>query len=112
MFEDSTRVVCMTNISNIIKATNGKNVIVSSGVSEYGLHRTPYDVASLLISLGMNKNNALTCMKENCLRVIQNGQHRRFFKGTVQEIPVEKVEKISKRITKHKNRLKEIQKKK
>lgn len=84
MFEDSTRVVCMTNISNIIKATNGKNVIVSSGVSEYGLHRTPYDVASLLISLGMNKSNALTCMKENCLRVIQNGQHRRFFKGTVQ----------------------------
>jgi RNase P/RNase MRP subunit p30 len=65
MFEDSTRVICMTNIINIIKATKGKNLIISSHSNSVYKHRTPYDVASLLITLGMNKNQTLTCMKEN-----------------------------------------------
>lgn len=53
----------MTNIANIIKATNGKNLVVSSNVFDYAYHRTPYDVASLLISLGLDKNMALASMK-------------------------------------------------
>ena len=63
MFEDNTRVICMTNIINIIKATKGKNLIISSHASSIYKHRTPYDVASLLITLGMDKNQTLTCMK-------------------------------------------------
>ncbi len=63
LFDDSKRVICMTNIANIIKATNGKNLIVSSNVSDFAYHRTPYDVSSLLISLGLNKNMALAAMK-------------------------------------------------
>ena len=30
IFKEETRVVCMTNIINLIKATGGKNIIVSS----------------------------------------------------------------------------------
>jgi RNase P/RNase MRP subunit p30 len=56
MFDDATRVVCMTNMINIIKATKGKNIIISSHSSSLYRHRTPYDVSSLLITLGMNKN--------------------------------------------------------
>jgi RNase P/RNase MRP subunit p30 len=46
----------MTNMLNIIKATKGKNLIISSRTGSVYRHRTPYDIASLLISLGMNKN--------------------------------------------------------
>lgn len=63
MFEENTRVVAMTNMINLIKATNGKNIIVSSHVSNLHLHRTPYDVAALLASLGLPKNQALATMK-------------------------------------------------
>lgn len=63
IFDENTRVICMTNIINIIKATKGKNIIISSHSSSLYHHRTPYDIASLLISLGMNKNQILACMK-------------------------------------------------
>lgn len=102
----------MTNIVNLIKATNGKNLVISSSASDFAYHRTPYDVASMMICLGLNKNLALACMKENCAKVIEGGQHRRFFKGTVQEVEVEKVEKMSKRIKKHHERIRNLKKKK
>lgn len=63
MFDESTRVVAMTNMVNIIKATGGKNLIVSSHAGEASKHRTPYDVAALLVSLGLDKNKALAAMK-------------------------------------------------
>lgn len=53
----------MTNMVNIIKATNGKNIIVSSHSSQNGTHRSPYEVAAMLVSLGLDKNKALACMK-------------------------------------------------
>jgi RNase P/RNase MRP subunit p30 len=53
----------MTNMINIIKATGGKNLIVSSRANQNGTHRTPYDVAALLISLGLDKNKALLSIK-------------------------------------------------
>ena len=65
MFEDSSRVVCMTNMINVIKATGGKNIVVTSHANSYMLHRTPYDAAALLVSLGLNKNQVLAAMKEN-----------------------------------------------
>lgn len=53
----------MTNIINLIKATNGKNLVVSSHVNSVYQHRTPYDVAALLATLGLPKNQALATMK-------------------------------------------------
>lgn len=65
MFEDNTRVICMTNMINVIKATGGKNLIISSHTDNFKTHRTPYDVAALMTSLGMNKNQVLATMKES-----------------------------------------------
>jgi RNase P/RNase MRP subunit p30 len=62
-FDENRRVIAMTNMVNIIKATGGKNLIVSSHAHQNSTHRTPYDVAALLISLGMDKNKALATMK-------------------------------------------------
>lgn len=83
IFDDATRVICMTNMINIIKATKGKNIIISSHSSSVYRHRTPYDVASLLITLGMNKNEILACMKENAENVVKSAIHRNFFKGSI-----------------------------
>lgn len=73
----------MTNMINIIKATKGKNIIISSHSSSVYRHRTPYDIASLLITLGMNKNEILACMKENAENVVKSAIHRNFFKGSI-----------------------------
>lgn len=107
MFDEDKRVICMTNIANIVKATNGKNLIISSGCSEHTTHRTPYDIAALLISLGMDKNTVLASMKENPQEVIRCAQHRKFLKGAIQEIPPQLGLKLGKRIQKHRILLKE-----
>jgi RNase P/RNase MRP subunit p30 len=65
MFDESTRVICMTNMINLIKATGGKNLILSSSAKSIYTQRTPYDSAALLASIGLNKNQALATMKQN-----------------------------------------------
>lgn len=63
MFDDNTRVVCMTNMINVIKATGGKNIIVSSHTDNIKTHRSPYDIAALMASLSLPKHQALASMK-------------------------------------------------
>lgn len=65
IFDEATRVVCMTNMINVIKATGGKNIILASNASSTHTHRTPYDAAALLVSLGLHKSQALETMKLN-----------------------------------------------
>lgn len=83
-------------------------MIVSSQASQAGTHRTPYDIAAMLISLGLDKGKALATMKENCMEVIRNGQHRKFLKGAIQEIPATVGVKLNKKIRKHRERLGKI----
>jgi RNase P/RNase MRP subunit p30 len=86
---------------NIIKATGGKNLIVTSHVNNYKQHRTPFDVAALLSSLGLSKNLVLATMKENAETVLKSAIHRKFFKGTIKDISAIVVKKLGKKIQKH-----------
>lgn len=108
VLEDATRVTCLTNMINIIKATNARNLIVTSHANDTRLHRTPYDVAALLASLGLSKNLALTAMKENAEAVIKSALHRQFFKGTIKELPLTIVKKLGKKIQKHREGLRKV----
>ena len=101
----------MTNMINIFKATKGKNLIISSHSSSFYRHRTPYDVDSLMITLGMNKNQVLACMKGNAENVIKASIHRAFFKGSVKEITLEDVKKLGKKITKHRDNFNKLRQK-
>ena len=83
MFDENKRIFCMTNIVNLIKATNGKNIIVSSHCNEYSQHRSPYDVVSLLITLGMTKEQAFCAIKTAPLEVLKSSAHRKYFKGII-----------------------------
>lgn len=110
LFDDKTRVVAMTNLINLIKATNGKNLILSSHASEPQRHRTPYDAAALLSALGLPKNLALGTMKENPRDLLSSAVHRKFFKGAITQIPETIVVKLNKRIQKHRLRIKQLSK--
>ena len=108
LFNEENRVVAMTNIINLIKATNGKNIIVSSNAATSFTLRTPYDVAALMATLGLPKNEALKTMGENVENMIKCGCHRKFFKSTISELTPCLVEKLGKRIQKHRQRVKEL----
>ena len=98
----------MTNLINVIKATGGKNLIASSHAASVEQHRTPYDVAALLASLGLPKNQGLSTMKENVETVIKSAYHRKFFKGTIKQLPPILVEKLGKHIKKHRLQIKKL----
>jgi RNase P/RNase MRP subunit p30 len=93
---------------NVIKATGGKNIIVSSNADNSKTHRTPYDIAALLASLGLPKHLALAAMKENAEELLKRAVHRKFFKGTIQEIPEVVVKKLNRRIKKHRESIKKL----
>lgn len=55
LFDSGKRRLCLTNCLNLIKATKGKNLIVSSEVSNAIYRRTGDDLCSLLITLGLSR---------------------------------------------------------
>ena len=55
LFDANKKRICLTNCINVIKATKGKNLIVSSDASGTLYHRSGYDICSLLVSLGLKK---------------------------------------------------------
>ena len=101
MLTEDIRVVAMTNIINIIKATQAKNLIVSSQADSGANHRTPYDCAALLASLGLPKHQALQTMKDNVESMLKTSLHRKFFKSTAKEVSQVTAKKLNKRIKKH-----------
>jgi ribonuclease P/MRP protein subunit RPP1 len=62
MFDANKKRVCLTNCINLIKATKGKNLLVSSGLSSHIYHRSPVDICSLLLTLGMKRERAIKCL--------------------------------------------------
>lgn len=58
VFDASKKRICLTNCINLIRATKGKNLIVSSGVASHIYHRSPVDVCSLLVTLGLKREMA------------------------------------------------------
>lgn len=99
----------MTNIINILKATNNKNIVLTSHANSARIHRTPYDVAALLAALGLPKDQALLTMKENPETMLKAALHRQFFKGSLKEVPEIVVKKLGKRIQKHRDNLRKLQ---
>lgn len=101
----------MTNIINIIKATNGKNIVVSSRADGPAMHRSVYDVGAVMLCLGMGRAGVLEAMRGNCEGVVRSGQHRMFMKGAVKEISSSVGVKLNRRIRKHRDGLRKIREK-
>lgn len=94
LYDANKKRVCMTNCLNIIKATKGKNLIVSSDVSTTLYHRSGYDICSLLISLGLNKDQAYQCLTDNPKRCVAVGRFKKSYKGTIEVINEDEIGKF------------------
>jgi hypothetical protein len=49
----------------------------------------------------LGKNVALATMKQNAEKILKLAIHRKFFKGTIRELPLPVVKKLNKKIQKH-----------
>lgn len=54
--DPNKRRIFISNAMIIIKATKGKNIILSSDCDHWLYHRSPYDLVTLGVMLGMSKD--------------------------------------------------------
>lgn len=81
---DTHRSVFIYNFSILYEITRGRNIIFSSGADSFIIQRSPYDVINMLETLfGVNSKKASMMIYENCMKVINKGIQRKFFKKGV-----------------------------
>jgi RNase P/RNase MRP subunit p30 len=73
------------NLIALFAATKGKNTIISSGARNPLYHRMPFEVISLLCSLGIRKDYAFAAVSTNPAACLARARFIRMFKGTVQQ---------------------------
>ena len=77
-----------------MRATKGKNVIISSGCFKSLYHRSPYDIIVLGILFGMSKDKAMKSISKNALECIKKARFRKAYKGTIQMASKEEIKKF------------------
>lgn len=50
----------------LIQSTNSENIIISSDSDSWMWHRSPYDIVSLGITLGLKKDGGYKSVSVNC----------------------------------------------
>jgi ribonuclease P/MRP protein subunit RPP1 len=83
LYDANKKRVCLTNCINIIKATKGKNLILTSNVNSHIYHRAPSDICSLLVTLGLSRDKAYACVNTTPEQCIRSARNRKAFKGVV-----------------------------
>ena len=97
LYDSNKKRVCLTNCINLIKATKGKNLIVSSDTSNFLYHRSGYDICSLLTSLGLKKDEAHRCVTDNPKKCVAAAKFRKSYKGTVAVVTEDEVNRYRKK---------------
>ena len=65
------------NTKVLIQYLRGRHVILSSNSDSWMTVRGPMDVCNLGVLLGLKQDQALQCVSDNCVRVLQHGAARR-----------------------------------
>lgn len=94
LFDSTKKRTCLTNCINIIKATKGKNLIVTSDVSSQIFHRSAIDLCSLLVTLGMSRDKALMCIRDTPDKCVKSARNRKTFKGIIEIVGKEEADKL------------------
>lgn len=68
---------------DLLRATNGKGVIISSNASDALGLRAPYDVMNLAALMGMTPNAAKDAISTACQSLLIRAETRQTFRGTV-----------------------------
>ncbi|CAG9317505.1 unnamed protein product [Blepharisma stoltei] len=80
----NARRVFISNATNIIKATKGRNIIFSSSAKDLYDQRSPWDVINLGCVLGLAIDKAQNSIVKNPEDAISHGQARKVFKSAIQ----------------------------
>lgn len=73
-----------SNASNLVRFTNGKNLVFSSSATRDILLRSPYDVINIGLLAGLKYGQALDAISTSCLAVLEHADRRRGIIGGVQ----------------------------
>lgn len=82
----NARRVFISNACNLVKATKGRNIVISSGAKDLFDQRAPWDVVNLACVLGMNIDIAHNCIVTNAATALEHGKARKVFKSAVQVV--------------------------
>lgn len=72
----------------LLRVTNGRGVILSSGTSDLLGLRGPYDVINLASVLGMNPTAAQDAISSCCRSLLLRAETRKTFRGVVDDVKV------------------------
>ena len=68
---------------DLLRATNGKGVIISSSALDALGVRAPYDVMNLAALMGMTPNAAKDAISTTCQSLVIRAETRQTFRGTI-----------------------------
>ncbi|KAL7685117.1 putative RNase P subunit p30, polymerase/histidinol phosphatase [Plasmopara halstedii] len=83
-----------SNASNLVRLTNGKNLVLSSAAARDILLRSPYDVLNIGLLIGLKYGQALDAISTSCLAVLEHADKRRGILGSVQVQATEDVDMV------------------
>ena len=87
--DSKARKAFFANGMALVRATKGRNIILSAGSSRALDTRGPYDVANLGEVLGMNSQQARAAIDGNCRAALLHSAARRAYRGTLTMQPRE-----------------------
>lgn len=73
----------ISNCLSLIRASRGKNIIISSEMRQIMEIRGPYDVMNIAVLFGLNPSESRKCLIDNCKKVIRHADERKFLKSAV-----------------------------
>lgn len=79
--DTSMRRFFISNLTSLVRATRGRNIILSSGSSSGLAIRSPYDVMNLGVLCGMTFCQAKNALSVNCERALGRARDRALCKG-------------------------------
>jgi ribonuclease P/MRP protein subunit RPP1 len=82
----NSRRTFIANASSLVKATKGRNIIMSSGAKDLFEQRAPWDVINLACVLGLPVDVAHRVVVENPAIALEHGRARKVFKSAVQVV--------------------------
>eukprot|EP01125_Pyxidicula_operculata_P016394 TRINITY_DN562_c0_g1_i1.p1 TRINITY_DN562_c0_g1~~TRINITY_DN562_c0_g1_i1.p1 ORF type:complete len:310 (+),score=40.97 TRINITY_DN562_c0_g1_i1:42-971(+) len=73
----------INNASNLVRATKGRNIIISSGVKDAFSMRAPHDITNLATIFGLDMSKSRLSITDRCRAVIKHAETRKSVKGVV-----------------------------
>lgn len=85
----------ISNVTSLVRVTNGKNIIITSEASRAIELRAPYDVFNLASLFNMNQDVAKAAMSNNAYCVlIRAATRKRSYRGVVSLESIDKTDEL------------------